>query len=248
MVRYATLLMPVFCLAWTLAAAQEGGDLQAQILYAFHSEDTGRLTTLVQALGTQVQTRSTDNALRYHLAHADYRLGLLEVALHPRAADAAFSACIDLLKPLLALDPASVEALVLQSACYSGLAGVKRFQAVLLRTRASERLAAALELAPRNPRAVLIAAREELARGNPGSAGDAHAFARLQLAAQLFEGSSATNLELPGWGHAEAYLELGRQLELRGDVVGARSWIEKALIASPDYRAAKRQMADLMHP
>ena len=246
MVRYATRTLLPFCLAWTLAAAQEGGDLQAQIIYAYHAENSGRLTGLIQTLGTQVAAGAADNALRYHLAHADYRFGLLAGAQHARDADAAFSGCIDQLKAVLGKDPDSVESLILQSGCYAGLAQLKRLEAVLLRTRASDRLQSALKLAPRNPRAVLMGALQELSRAKSGAAENAEAFAQLQLAAQLFEQSSATSIEAPGWGHADAYLELGRQLQVRGDVLGARNWIEKALIASPDFKAAQRQMADLM--
>jgi Tfp pilus assembly protein PilF len=73
-----------------------------------------------------------------------------------------------------------------------------------------------------------------------------HAFAQLQLAAQLFDGTSATGIDTPGWGHAEAYLALGSQLQARGDQLGARNWIEKSLIAAPDYKAAQRQLALLV--
>ena len=44
---------------WSFAAApaeaQEGGDLQAQIVYAYHVEDTNLLANLVQTLSTQVK-------------------------------------------------------------------------------------------------------------------------------------------------------------------------------------------------
>ena len=72
------------------------------------------------------------------------------------------------------------------------------------------------------------------------------AFARLQLAVQLFDASPATNTDAPGWGHAEAYLALGRELQARGDQLGARNWIEKSLISAPDYKAAQRQLAQLV--
>ena len=72
------------------------------------------------------------------------------------------------------------------------------------------------------------------------------AFAQLQLAVQLFDASSATSIDTPGWGHAEAYLALGRELQARGDQLGARNWIEKSLIAAPDYKAAQRQLALLV--
>jgi Tfp pilus assembly protein PilF len=68
----------------------------------------------------------------------------------------------------------------------------------------------------------------------------------LQLAVQLFDASSATNIDTPGWGHAEAYLALGRELQSRGDQLGARNSIEKSLIVAPDYKAAQRQLALLV--
>jgi hypothetical protein len=84
---------------------------------------------------------------------------------------------------------------------------------------------------------------EGLARSKPGSQENQRAFAQLQLAAQLFDQSSATRIDVPGWGHAEAYLALGMQLQARGDLLGARNWIEKSLIVAPDFKAAQRQMA-----
>jgi len=245
-VRIRHLLLVSLCAAAALARAQDGGDLQAQILYAFQSEDINQLTSLIQTLGTQVQAGGTTGALRYHLAHAEYRLGLLTGEAQAHGAESAFRECSDQLKPLLKEDAASVEALALQSACYAHLAAFEKFGAVLDRSRAADRLAAAARLAPRNPRVVYLQAMDILARAKAGSADGQRGFAELQLAAHLFEASSATSLDVPGWGHAEAYLELGRQLEARGDVLGARNWLEKALITAPDYKAAQRQLATLV--
>jgi tetratricopeptide (TPR) repeat protein len=227
--------------------AQRGGDLQAQILYAFQSEDINGLASLIQTLQTQEQGGSSDNAARYHLAHADYRLALLSGDADPRGAETALTGCIDQLKPVLEQDGNSIEALALQSACYSRLVRYKKFERVLIRSRAADRLRAAFMLAPKNPRVLYLSAIDALARARPGSQDLDPALDQLELAAQIFEQSSATTIDTPGWGHAEAYLELGRQLELRGDVLGARNWIEKALIAAPDYKAARRQLATLVH-
>jgi hypothetical protein len=68
----------------------------------------------------------------------------------------------------------------------------------------------------------------------------------LQPAVQLFEQSPATSIEVPGWGHAEAYLEFGRQLQARGDVLGARNWLEQSLIVAPNFKDAQRQLATLI--
>jgi tetratricopeptide (TPR) repeat protein len=230
------------------AQAQEGGDTQAQIDYAYQTEDSNSLSYLTQNLKNKVTNDSGDIALRYHLAHAEYRFGQLLSERHSRAAESAFSDCIDELKPVIDKDVKSAEGMVLQSACYSGLADLRSLEAVLLRTRAADRLKSALKLAPRNPRALLLSAAQNMRHAKAGTPENHKAFAELQLAAQLFEQSSGTSEDAPGWGHAEAYLALGRELQARGDRVGARNWIEKALIAAPDYKTAQRQLASLAKP
>jgi hypothetical protein len=248
MLSVRSLVAAALLLLWAAATpAQQGGDLQAQILYAYQSEDGNALANLIQDLTVQVKADAGDASLKYHLAHAQYRSGLLAAAADAGArAESAFSDCIDQLKPLASQDVKSVEALILQSACYAGLANQRKLESVLLRSRSDERLKTALKLAPRNPRAVFLSSMEGLARAKPGSDEERRSFAELERAAQLFDQSSATNIDTPGWGHAEAYLALGRQLQSRGDQVGARNWIEKSLIAAPDYKAAQRQLAQLV--
>ncbi len=231
---------------WAVIEAQEGGDLQAQILYAYETEDLNELTNLVQNLGNQVKAGGADAALRYHLAHAQYRFGLLALRSRPKAAAPAFADCIDQLKPVLEQDVKSPEALALQSACYGELAKEKHLEAVLLRSREDERLKSAFALAPRNPRVLYLLAMDGLSRSKPNSPENQRALAQLKESAQLFEQTSATRNDAPGWGHAEAYLALGMQLAAHGDVLGARNWIEKSLIVAPDYKAAQKQLAALV--
>jgi hypothetical protein len=226
--------------------AQEGGDMQAQILYAYQSEDTNQLASLVQNLANQVKAGGADASLHYHLAHAEYRFGLLAQGKRAHEASPAFADCIDQLKPILEQNVKSAEALVLQSACYDELAKRKRLEAVLLRSKAEERLNAAFKIDPHNPRVLYFLAEGGLARSKPRSAEAERAFAELQESAKIFDQSSATRSDVPGWGHAEAYLALGAQLQSRGDALGARNWIEKSLIVAPDYKAAQRQMASLV--
>src|SRR5580692_1465690 len=155
-------LMAAALLTAAAAPAQQGGDLQAQILYAYQTEDGNSLANLTQDLATQVKADAGDASLRYHLAHAEYRRGLLSGPRNAGAAESAFADCIDQLKPLMSQDVKSVEAMILQSACYAGLANHKKLESVLLRSRSEERLKAALKFAPRNPRAVFLSSMEEL--------------------------------------------------------------------------------------
>ncbi len=101
------------------AEAQEGGDLQARILYAYQTEDTNQLVNLIQNLTNQAKSGGADAALHYHLAHAQYRYGLLAETTKPKAAESAFADCVNQLKPILDQDSKSVEALTLQSTCYA---------------------------------------------------------------------------------------------------------------------------------
>ena len=153
-----------FTWAWlplvaTLAWSQQGGDMQARILYAYQAEDTNQLASLKQDLANQVNAGGADTALRYHLAHAQYRFGLLAEGKRDRDAAPAFEGCIEQLKPVLSQDVKSVEALVLQSACYGELAKRRRLEAVLLRSKADERLASAYALDPHNPRVLFFMAQ-----------------------------------------------------------------------------------------
>jgi hypothetical protein len=237
------MLMMALALHVQAARAQEGGDVQAQILYAYHTEDTNSLSSLIQTMDAKLKDSPNDDALRYHLAHAQYRLGELAAAAALRSA--AFSECIDDLKPLLKKDVKSAEGLVLQGACYGELADASSVQAVLLRARSADRLQQAARLQPRNPRLLLIESTQDLARAKPGSPEQQRALAQLNMATQEFDASPATSTDVPGWGHAEAYLAMGRAVQARGDTVGARNWIEKSLLAAPDYKAAQKQLASL---
>ena len=241
------ILLTAVLLTVSAAQAQEGGDTQARIDYAYQTEDSNSLTNLVQNLRTRVND-SGDIASRYHLAHAQYRFAQLARERRLRGAEAAYSDCIDQLKPVIDKDVKSAEGMVLQSACYSGLADLRMLEAVVLRSRAADRLKSALKLEPRNPRAALLSASEDMRHAKAGSPQSQQAFTELQVAARLFEESSGTSNDTPGWGHAEAYLALGHELQVRGDHLGARNWIEKALLAAPDYKAAQRQLALLAKP
>jgi hypothetical protein len=229
----------LLCLAMPLlAAAQAGGDLQAQIDYAYQAEDVNALANLEAGLRARLAAGEGDAALHYHLAHAAYRQALLAAGQKGGPAGHAAALCVDELKKILRHDQHNAEALLLQSACYGQLAESSPIEAVLLRRLAAERLNEALRLAPRNPRALLIAAQ---------SVSDPErSLAQLRLAAEAFGQSSATATDAPGWGDAEAYLALGREMQRRGDALGARNWIERALIASPDYKAAQRAQLELV--
>jgi tetratricopeptide (TPR) repeat protein len=227
--------------------AQFGGDLQAQILYGYQTEDVNQLADLRQTLTTEVRDDAGDLALHYHLAHAELRYAEVLAGKNGRAAEDALADCVHQTKTILEKEAQSVEALVLESQCLAELASHRKVEGMLLRTEAADRLATAVKLAPTNPRVLLLRAENDLEHAKDGSPASQRGFEELQQAAARFEETSATSVDSPGWGHADAYLALGREYRRRGDILAARNWIEKALIAAPDYRAAQRELAALVH-
>ena len=123
-------------------------------------------------------------------------------------------------------------------------------EAVLLRSRAAERLEAALRArAAQSARGATLAAWTDLRARETRLARRANAaFAAVAAGRAIVRRSPRPRaIDAPGWGHAEAYLALGRELQAAAIMLGARNWIEKSLIAAPDYKAAQKQLAALAH-
>ena len=175
-----------------------------------------QLANLVQNLGNQVKAGGADAALRYHLAHAQYRFGC-SLAGNARPSDAApaFADCIDQLKPVLEQDVKSAEALALQSACYGELAKQQAPRGGAAAVPGGRAAEAPRSRSRRAIRACCICSPWTACRGrSPGLAGKSSGHSQ-----QLKECGAAVRADprppattRPGWGHAEAYLALGMQL------------------------------------
>jgi hypothetical protein len=225
--------------------AQEGGDWQAQILYAYQTEAANQLANIQTSLRGEIDGERPSAAARYHLAHADYRMARLEFSSRQLAAGKELAECVKTLAPVLKANRAAVEALALRAACYSQLAQISSVEAVLYWRHAKADLDAAIRAEPRNPRARLIRALDGYVRPKLFGGDPERAWVDLKNAAELFDHSPSTDTDAPGWGHADCYLELGRQLAKRGDLLGARNALEKALIAAADFKQAQLALAEL---
>ena len=68
---------------------------------------------------------------------------------------------------------------------------------------------------------------------------------KLRRTVAAFEAERRGPEQLPGWGAAEAWLLLGRDLLDHGDPLGARDALEHALLIAPQLAAARRLMAQI---
>jgi tetratricopeptide (TPR) repeat protein len=220
-------------------------DFESRVDYAFYTENTNTLRTLVRDTSASIDKGSVTPAVRYQLAYAQYRYGESFGDRQPSVVSSSMADCIDTLDDALEAAPAFVEALILQSICYARLASLRSMTAMINGPLGVSRLARARELSPRNPR-VLLAEGLGLFWTPRAFDGDRQlAMAKLREAAELFESTSASPGS-PRWGHADAYATLGRALHEADDTLGARNALERALLIAPEYAAARRLRAKVI--
>ncbi len=232
----------------TLQAQEiDPADLEGRIEYAYFTADVNALRNLVGATQNSLAKGSSSTLAHYQQGHLQYRLGQVLEARNDSKAPEAYSACVDALGKAIDADKQFAEAYALQSACHTSLAALQAWKVVVDLPLGGSRLDKALKLAPKNPRVALIDALNDYERPR-GLGGDRkRACAKFARAAQLFE-ASPDETRLPGWGAADAYFYVGRCLDEGGDVLGARSALERALIIAPDFAAARAELRRVIAP
>ncbi|MGD9599044.1 MAG: hypothetical protein AB7G76_05535 [Steroidobacteraceae bacterium] len=234
--RVAALLL--IALPGGVAFAAEWSDVEGRIEFAWYTEDLRALRGVIGTLPRADAAGDQDGALReYYLGLGYYRVALLTQARDKGSSRAAAEDCVGHLDRALDAHGDFADALGLQAACMKLLATLKPWKSPLLGARSGAQIERALALAPRNPRVLLFGAALD---GDPG-----RAFATLGKAVAAFEAERQGVAPLPAWGAPEAYLQLARSAFGRGDAAAARSALERALLLSPEFTAARRLLATL---
>ena len=241
------LLALVWCgasLGSAARTAEELADLENSVEYAFYTEDARMLSRLLE--GAAALAASADPQQRYQLAHAAFRRLQLAVRGHDApAAAAAGELCFEALEGVPDADARAAEAYVLKAACAAYLARNGGLRALAQSRRIDGWLARALELAPDNPRVRLTRALVYWYRGTPRAEQRSLARRDFEAATAGFDAPGTAVAGAPSWGAADAWLFVGRGCAYDGDLIGARSAYEKALLIAPDFVAARRALAGL---
>ena len=234
MIRRSLSVVVPLLFAAGIVMAVEWSDVEGRIQYAWYTEDTRALRGVLASLEGGV---SDDPLQAYYLGFGQYRLALLGLGRAREAAAKAAENCVDHLAAANEARRDFADALALQAACQGLVASLKAWKAPLLAPRSASQLERALQLEPRNPRVLLLAA---LADGD-----SERAYGSLRKAVAAFEEERRGTASLPAWGAPEAYLQLARRQLERGDSTVARSTLERALLLAPDFGQAKRFMATI---
>jgi hypothetical protein len=220
-------------------------DLEGRIQYSYYTEDAPALRSLAETVALD---ESRDRLHGYYVALVAWRQAQL-AAESPGAARGASAAhlarrCVDELDATLAAAADFAEGLTLRAACLTTEAGGAH--AAHAARGARRDIGRALRLAARNPRVLLIDAMGDYQLAPELGGNKDRALAKLRQAVAAFELERAGTEELPGWGAAEAYLLLARDLLDHGEALGARDALEHALLIAPDYAQARRLMAQII--
>jgi hypothetical protein len=214
-------------------------DMESRIQYAYYTVDAPALRNLAQNFPAE---EGHDRLRGYYAALLAWRQALLS----PQASVAEQFArrCVSEIDATLALQPDSAEALALRSSC-AEVPYLSGGHAPLAGYRAHRDLTRALQLSPHNPRVLLLDAMSDYQL--PPSAGGniERALTKLRQAVAAFEAERTGSEHLPGWGGAEAYFYLARDLLDHNDPVAARDALEHALLLAPQFSQARQLMVKI---
>jgi hypothetical protein len=222
--------------------------IERRIERGYFQQNAGGLAAMAASLSSSgfAHGDARDEEWRsYYAALLDYRLVLLAKDDAARAWPFT-ERCVDQLNQALVLDPASAEALALQSACLALQSRLDPWRSPLAAPRSLARIDKALKLAPDNPRVLLLGAEGARERPKLFGGDDQQAFTLLKRAVGAFEEQGARARGVPAWGAADAFTCLARDYLTRGDAVAARNVLERALLVAPHFGQARRLMAEIV--
>jgi hypothetical protein len=219
-------------------------DIESRIQYGYYTEDIAALRKLEELIAAG---DARDKLRGYYAGLLDWRRALLTApgavaAGHGNAAHYA-EQCVSEVDTSLALDADFAEALALRAACLSAPQEIAGGYAPIAGHRARKDLERARQLTPKSPRVLLVDAMSDYALSPSQGGNKDRALSKLRHTTAAFEAERSDTDRLPGWGAADAWLLLARDLLDHGDAVGARDALEHALLIAPEFAEARRLMA-----
>jgi hypothetical protein len=228
---------------------EEIDDAATRAEFGFYSGQRSLVRAAILALEREVAP-ADEAQRRVLLGYAHWKLAQMLSDDDAGQAAVSASSCID------ALDDASVQAnaaagegRALRAACYRVLATVQgRLKAPLSSLRGGRQIEAAREMAPHDPRVILIDGLLSYERPEAIEGDRNRAYERFTAAVRAFDAEAQGVASAGCWGHAEALAWLGRMSLERGDGLAAREALERALIIAPEYAWAQQLLDATTRP
>lgn len=244
------ILLPAAALLTASAAVQAAEtswrDIESRIQYGYYTEDAAALKSLASLIAAD---ESHDKLRGYYGALLNWRLAQLASAgsAAAGASPAELAArCVRSADEALAVQAEFAEALALRSACEATPLGRGADFVPFAGRQLHKDLEHAQQLAPRDPRVLLIDAMNDYLLSPATGGNKERALAKLRRVVGVFDAERAGIDHLPGWGAAEAYFYLARALLDHADPVAARDALERSLLLAPEFAQARRLMTKIV--
>jgi tetratricopeptide (TPR) repeat protein len=169
----------------------------------------------------------------YYAGYACYRL--VNTTQNDTEREAFVDAGIKHLETCVQLDKTFADGHALLAGCYGRKAGMGMMNAMKYGSKSGETMQAALQLAPNNPRAMIMSGTSLYYRPAMFGGDKKKAVELWQRAAQILDETPATETSQPSWGHEEAYAWLGQAFADEGNKDAAKAAYERALEINPEY-------------
>jgi len=169
----------------------------------------------------------------YYVALADYRL--IDLVDDEDASEAFGDDAQTRLERAVELRPDWAEAHALLASVYGRKASRGMFSGMRYGPRAQRTMEQATSLAPENPRVLLLDAISLYNTPERWGGNKEKAVTTLRAAIERFEAVPSADPLAPNWGHADAYVWLGKAHMEAGRIDQARAAFEKALALRPGY-------------
>ena len=171
----------------------------------------------------------------YYVGLANYRIATRFLDSDEDRAEALIDDGIDHLDAAIEIQPELAEAHALLSTLYGLKARGGAFSGMRYGPRADNAITQAQQLAPDNPRVLLLNAVSLLNKPSRWGGDREEAIAELNRAIQQFAAAPSDDALRPQWGHADAYAWLGIAHMKDGATAQARDAFEQALAVRPGY-------------
>ena len=204
---------------------------------AYVQGDGPEMIAVRTALNELLDSELTDDQrsiTRYTAAYLNWRLFVIPDGVPEAERDALLDEAVDLLSEILADDDGNAESHALLASVYGQQIGASAWRGMVLGRRASRESERALELAPANPRVLLLDGVGKLNTPRMFGGGEGKAESLLHQAVAAFR-TEPPDRPWPRWGLIDAYAWLGQVLVRRGDLDAARQYYLQALEIEPSF-------------
>ncbi len=210
-------------------------EARKQLEQAVVDQDIDRIVMSRNQFNSFLDERDLRAQAHYFIGLAGYRLRTLPSELDKKQKEQYLDEAIDHLEKAIELKNDFAEAHALLSGSYGMKASGGMFAGMKYGPKSNKQIDKALELAPDNPRVLMLDGTGLLFTPSMFGGDTEKAVTQFQKAAKQFEKFTPEDPTMPHWGRVEVYAWLGQAYEEEGQYEEAMQAYEKALELDPEY-------------